>query len=529
MQPFIKTLAAALAAGVLATGALVLGPGPADAVTQSTPGAADVRARSTPGTTGGLPASPSAAPARIDWKPCPDDSRAECGTLRLPIDWARPTGATFDMAVARRKATDPDRRVGVLLVNPGGPGASGVRFTLDDAEARFSAGLRARFDIVGFDPRGVGASRPVRCSTELLRRAPSAYPRDQAEFDRLAAYNRALRDDCRRHSGPIVDHADTLAVVRDMEALRRSLGERRINYFGHSYGTLIGEQYAELYGDRIRAMALTANIDHSLNTREFLVSSARTAEDSFHEFVRWCERSPSCALHGRNVTEVWDGLLDRADRGEIRDPAHPERVLTANGIAETVFKRFYGPDWSHVASFVAELDGQRRRAPRPEAPSATSRTNAVPAAEGLTEAEPFRAVFCQDWRFRPKDHREFARLTEAELRAAPHMRGSPRVHAALAGCVGRPEEVNNPQHRLRITEAPRILMLHSRHDPANPHAWAANVHRQTRKSTVLLTYEGAGHSVYGRSDCTRDAVDDYLVELTVPADGSRCAAADPIS
>ncbi|MET9831586.1 alpha/beta hydrolase [Streptomyces sp. NPDC006385] len=313
-----------------------------------------------------------------------------------------------------------------------------------------------------------------------------------------------------------------------MEALRRSLGERRINYFGHSYGTLIGEQYAELYGDRIRAMALTANIDHSLNARDFLVSSAATAEDSFHEFVRWCERSPSCALHGRNVTAVWDGLLARADRGEIRDPDQPDRALTANEIAKAVFRKFYGPYWREAAAYVAGLDAQRRQSPpRTGPPPAASKPPAAPDTGGRTKAEPFYAVFCQDWRFRAKDHREFARLTEAELRAAPHMRGSPRVHAAMAGCVGWPDEVNNPQHRLRITEAPKILMLHSRHDPANPHAWATNVHRQTRGTTVLLTYEGAGHSVYRRSDCTRDAVDDYLVELRVPADGSRCAAADP--
>ncbi|NUP17067.1 MAG: alpha/beta hydrolase, partial [Streptomyces sp.] len=146
-------------------------------------------------------------------------------------------------------------------------------------------------------------------------------------------------------------------------------------------------------------------------------------------------------------------------------------------------------------------------------------------AESPTKAEPFHAVFCQDWRIRPKDHREFARLTQAELRAAPHMRGSPRVHAAVAGCVGWPDEVNNPQHRLRITDAPKILMLHSRHDPANDFAWAANVHRQTRGTTVLLPYEGAGHSVYGRGDCTRGAVDEYLTELRLPISGTSCAPA----
>ena len=504
MQPSLRALTGVFAAGVIVVGL-------------SLPGAAAAA---------GPPGGSSTAPAAIDWNPCPQDATAECGTLRLPVDWARPSGERFDLAVARRKATDPDRRVGVLLVNPGGPGDSGVDFAVRRAPSHFSTDVQERFDIVGFDPRGVGGSQPVMCSKELLDRRPSAYPRSQAEFDRLAEFNRELRQDCRQRSGPVFDHADTLSVVRDMDALRGSLGEKRINYFGHSYGTLIGEQYAEEYGDRIRSMALTANVDHSLGIREFLVSSAATAEDSFRQFVKWCESTSSCALHGRDVTAVWDGLLARADRGEIHDPKSPGQVLTANVIALDVFKRFYGPDWDVAAAYVAELDAQdpkerrRSRQPQPEPQPEKS-----PGTEQQTKAEPFHAVFCQDWRFRPKDYREFARLTEAELRAAPHMRGTPRVHEAMAGCVGWPDEVNNPQHRLRITEAPRILMLHSLHDPANHYAWATNVHRQTRGTTVLLPYEGAGHSVYGRSDCTRDAVDDYLTELKVPSPGSRCAPA----
>lgn len=499
MQPLFRALTGVLAAGLLA-GAM-------------TPGAAaDAR-----------PAGRSpTAQAAIDWKPCPQDASAECGTLRLPVDWARPSGEEFDLAVARRKAADPDRRVGVLLVNPGGPGASGVDFAVETATSHFSAGVQEKFDIIGFDPRGVGRSQPVTCSTALLGQRPSSYPRNQAEFDRLARFNRTLREDCRRHSGPVFDHADTLSTVRDMDAIRRALGEEKINYFGHSYGTLIGEQYAEQYGDRIRTMALTANIDHSLGLREFLVSSAATAEDSFQQFVKWCESTESCALYGRDVTAVWDELLVRADRGEIHEPGSPDQVLPANAITFTAFKDFYGPDWDELATYVAELDAQepkerrRSRQPRPET---------LREAEQQTRTEPFHAVFCQDWRFRPKGYREFAALTEAELRAAPHMRGTPRIHQAVAGCVGWPDEVNNPQHRLRITEAPKILMLHSLHDPANNYAWAANVHRQTRRTTVLLPYEGAGHSVYNRSDCTRDAVDDYLTELKLPRAGSSCAPA----
>ncbi|MER5744716.1 alpha/beta fold hydrolase [Streptomyces sp. NPDC002225] len=465
------------------------------------------------------------APAPVDgvrWTPCPEDTSADCGTLRLPVDRSRPSGEHFDLALARRRAADPERRIGVLLVNPGGPGASGVDFAVNDVPSYFGPEVRARFDIIGFDPRGVGRSQPVVCSSELLSRGPSAYPRDRAGFDRLAAHNRAVLDDCRRRSGPITDHADTLNVVHDMDAVRAALGERRISYFGHSYGTLIGEQYAEEYGDRLRAMALTANLDHSLGLRDFMVSSAKAAEDSFHTFVRWCETTASCALYGRDVTAVWDALLDRADRGLVTDPADPGgRPLNAHALTLTAFSDFYGPNWARLASYIAGLTAQK-----------TPPTNPVPAtptAPQGTRAEPFHAVFCQDWRFRPKSYEEFARLTEAELRAAPHMRGATRTHDAVAGCVGRPDRVNNPQHWLRVTGAPRILLLHSRHDPANHFTWATAVHRQTRTTTVLLPYEGAGHSVYGRNACTRGAVDDYLTRLRLPNPGSSCPPAAPVN
>lgn len=509
MQPLVRTLT-----GVLATGVLV-GGGPASG--------GKVQDASTSRGSTVMHASAQASPMPIDWKPCAQDTTAECGTLRLPVDWARPRGETFDLAVARRRAADPERRVGVLLVNPGGPGDSGVDFAVRRAPSHFSADTLARFDIIGFDPRGIGGSQPVKCSTELLAERPSSYPRNQAEFGRLAQYNRKLREDCRRHTGPVFDHADTLSVVRDMDALRTSLGERKVNYFGHSYGTLIGQQYAEEYGDRIRAMALTANVDHSLGTREFITSSAAAAEDAFDQFVRWCESTTACALHGRNVTAVWDDVLARADRGELHDPEAPEQTLTANEITLFAFKAFYGPDWDELASFVAQLDSQKlsespqhrqidREPLRPQ-PSSSAEP---------TQAQPFHAVFCQDWRMRPENYREYAALTRAEFRAAPHMRGTPRVHEAVAGCIGWPNQVNNPEHPLRITEAPKILLLHARHDPANHFSWVTYIHQQTRETTVLLPWEGAGHSAYGRNDCTRGAVDDYLAKLALPAPGSQC-------
>ncbi|MEU4803485.1 alpha/beta fold hydrolase [Actinosynnema sp. NPDC023587] len=449
--------------------------------------------------------------AAIDWKSCPELAEVECGTLRLPVDWAEPRGEKFDLAVARRKATNPANRIGVLLINPGGPGGSGVNFALG-ANRYFSTAVQERFDIIGFDPRGVARSRPVTCSVDVLQRQPSIHPTDQAGFDALARYNRELAADCRERTGPMYDHADTIGVTDDIDALRRSLGERKINYYGVSYGTLIGQQYAERYGRDIRAMVIDSTMDHSLDTRRFAESEARTAEDSFTEFVKWCDRTTSCALHGRDVTRFWDDLLAKADRGEVTAPGDPTREITADDIIGAAFSAFYGPDWQPLAAFLLDL----------AAGTATPRAFAPVTAEN-----PFPAVFCQDWAIRVKNHREFSTLVHRARQIAPHMRGSALGHSAVAGCVGLPEKVNNPQHRLDIDHAPEILMLNALHDPATGYEWAVTANRQSRDTTVLLTYEGWGHGVYDRSECTRGKTDSYLIDRRVPRHGTRCAAVEP--
>jgi len=415
-----------------------------------------------------------ASPA-INWHPCTQDTTAECGTLRLPVDWSRPWGDKFDLAVARRKATGT--RTGVLLVNPGGPGDSGVDFALKEY---FSPQVQASFDVVGFDPRGVAGSHAITCSPEVLARQPSAYPRDQAEFDKLAAYNRELRADCRARTGPLYDHVDTLSTARDMDAIRRALGERQISYFGHSYGTFMGEQYAELFGDRVRAMALTATVDHSRGTTGFFTDVAAAAEDAFDEFLKWCQGDPTCPP---DTAAVWEAKMSTLD---------PDAQAAAAFRAVGMLK---GPLWPQLAQWI---------------PTITPAKIPVPPQ--------YVAIFCQDWQIRPQSYADLAHLSAEEVKVAPHMRGAPE-HFIAAGCVGFPP-ANNPQHRLHVTNAPTILIAHSRHDPVSAYPWAGNVRRQIGNA-VQLTYDGWGHQVYPRNACTRDAVDAYLTELRIP--GPHCA------
>ena len=362
------------------------------------------------------PAPVSARPA-LRWRPCADDRTAQCAVLPAPVG-GRIRG-TIGVAVARRPAARPDLRIGVLVVNPGGPGGSGVDMVLN-AASFFSSRIRARFDIVGFDPRGVGRSAPVVCSQRLVDAAPSPLVTTAVAYARLVAYHRALTRDCRLRTGPVYGHAGTISVVHDVERLRRALGEERISFYGASYGTLLGAQYAERYPGRVRAVALDSVMDHSASTGTFLADETAAAQDGFEWFVKWCARYRSCVLHGRDVRALWRTLLARAP---IPDPFHPGVTLDRFDLIGVAFSSFYDPQWYSLAYFIdaALTPVAGRRAPVGTTPYG------------------FPAVFCADWKM------------------------PVRGFADGSACGSR-----RPRHRLCVERTPRRLLVdpaESRHPP----------------------------------------------------------------
>ncbi|MEU6790606.1 alpha/beta hydrolase [Nonomuraea wenchangensis] len=459
-------------------------------------------------------ADAAAAPRMIAWAPCPEDTTAECGTLTVPIDWDAPGGATVDLAVARRKATVPASRIGSLVVNPGGPGGSGVDFVVHGS-GYFSAELRGRFDLVGFDPRGVGRSHPVKCSAALVRERPHPLIGSQADMDAWVSYNRRLREDCRARTGPLYDRVSSLDVARDVEALRAALGDDKLTYYGVSHGTLIGQAYAERFPGRVRALALDSNFDHSVDTATYLSTAAAQTAGAFDQFVAWCEATPSCVLNGKDVRAFWKGLLERADRGELHEPGRPDVPLGAYELVNTAFAGLYNPNWAELAELLAAID---TGGPYPAA------AKALQGEEEVTVSTP---VFCQDFHLPVADHTEYASLLRRQARQAGDMRYSPPALGRVAGCLGQPAPVPNPQHRLRVDTTAPILLASSLNDPATGYLWTLSTARQIGAGARVLTYEGSGHTVYGRSACTVGAIDRYLISRSVPADGVRCPEVRP--
>jgi pimeloyl-ACP methyl ester carboxylesterase len=453
--------------------------------------------------TGATPALADAtwSPSPIAWTTCPDDPDnpgvpdGECGTLRVPLDWDRPQGPSIGLAVARHRATDPAHRVGVLMADAGGPGSSGAEIPL--SPGYFGPELGARFDVVGFDLRGTGNSSYLSC--EIPNGAPDNEPADRARFEALRAYNRQVVSDCRAGNLPVFDHADTATNARDLDAVRRALGEDKISFHGASYGTLLGQQYAERYGDHVRAMVLDGIIDHSADLEHFVGDRAAAVDELFGQFTTWCAATTTCALHGRDVLATWR-------QAQIAADAMP---LPHNWLRDQVYRDTRIPDWDDVGQVIADTAAGR----------SPVRAEFVPNYPSIR-----LAVVCQDFDLRMQSFTQYSAMYAEELRRSPIMRGSTIGHDEATACLGVAGPPANPPHRLNVSKAPRILLLSSRYDPATPYAWAVNVHRQAPANTTLLTYEGSGHGAYRRTPCTRAAVDGYLLTLKTPHHDFGCPA-----
>ncbi|MEW9554949.1 alpha/beta fold hydrolase [Nonomuraea sp. NPDC050783] len=460
--------------------------------------------------------SEATSPASVAWAAC-GEYGGECATIKVPLDYADPSGPTLDLAIGRLKALNPAKRIGVLVVHPGGPGASGINpFILGNAIPAESA-LRQYFDLVSLDPRGVGRSSPIQCSVDVLDQMPATYPADEAEYQTWVAYNAKLSKDCREHSGAIFDHVDTTSATRDVDSLRAALGERKISFFAISYGTQVGQQYAELFPGRLRALAIDSNMDHSMTSAlRYLQTTTEDFEGSFRAFAQWCGTTAACPLHGRDVSAVWDSLHDKAAAGTLTDPGSG-LPIQAEQLRVQLFDAMQDPagDWFAIAAYLKGLaDGQAAPAP---AKAAT--------ATGESANYAYPVIWCSDWKWQVSGFKQLDDYRKRLEATAPHTKLSP-FWSDVISCLGWQGEVTNPQHRLDVSGAPPVLLPKSRYDVGTPAAWNYAVATQLPKTRVL-EYTGVGHGQYRNSLCAREHIEKYLTSLVLPPAGTRCAPEYP--
>lgn len=423
--------------------------------------------------------------------------------MAVPVDWANPDGERIDISLILDRADDPAHTVGTLVSLPGGPGTSGVDEIL--AGQKFSPELHKRFDIVSLDPRGVKRSHPIRCDAALAANWPNLVPDAGGALADVHAYARDLADSCREYTGPLLDHMDAVSVARDVDALRTALGADQLTLYSRSYGTMPAQAYAELFPHHLRASVLDSVDDHGRDGAQFLTSQARAGEDTFTEFIDWCARERSCVLHGTDVAHLYTGLFSAATEGRLRDPADSHTPLWPLKLSQRITAHLYEPDWAGLAEDLKTLTGQ---------PLGPPLAHQRPIRSGEPVDFPALAV-CADWNFDIDDQAQWLRAWQAQNRAAPTL----RTHFAWAAgslCSGLPIASTNLPHAPRDAGAPPVLILNSRHDPATPYEWATRVAAGTARAH-LLTYQGWGHGMYGRTPCMTAAADRYLIDLTTPS------------
>jgi pimeloyl-ACP methyl ester carboxylesterase len=464
------------------------------------------------------PVAPGAAAAEgsaIDWQPCPGstDTDVDCATIQVPLDYSKPDGEKIEVGFARRKAKDQANKIGSLLIHPGGPGQSGV--SILRAGQVVSDKVADRFDVIGLDPRGVLTSTQVDCDSALVYQSLDAqFPANQGESDKLTGLNRKRDASCRELSGDLVDHMDSRNTVRDIDAIRAALGDEKLNFLGYSYGTLAGQQYAEMFPNRIRAIVMDSNIDHSLRTAwDYMSDETEAVETAFVKFGEWCGTTEKCALHDTDTRKVYAELKRKAKAGELVQPETGEPV-DFHALTLMTYDVTKPESWPMVAENLKALrDGK----------GTISDTNSANAEELVF---PHSTVWCSDWSQPIRDYAEYKSMREKLADKFPNVEYSYYI-ANTMQCVGGEIETTNPQRPLDIDGAPPMVMIGNRYDASTPYAWSRTAAEQS--GAVLITYEGWGHTIYGDgkpSTCVNDAVDSYLIDLEEPEDGLRCPATE---
>jgi len=477
----------------------------------------------------GLPAAtaaPSPALARyytqkLDWKKC---GNLECADLRVPLDHAAPDPAKdLTIKVARVKARDQSKRLGSLLVNPGGPGASGIDYVRNGAETIGGPEVRRYYDLVGFDPRGVGGSDPIDClSDKALDRFLGADPTPDtpAEEQALMVQAKAMAAGCQADNPDLVKHLSTADAARDMDILRAAVGDPQLNYLGKSYGTFLGSTYADLFPKRVGRMVLDGVVPPDLTSAELGEGQARGFQIATQAYVEDCVKQGDCPL-GSTAEAALKGLDDffkQVDRQPLPsgDPSAPQ--LTEGWARLGVAVALYDQGaWSILTDALREAKAGNGQSLMQLADAYAERRPGGGYDGNLMES--INAVNCLD---RP----DSPDLSAYEKYAKDFSAKAPTWGANLAWgalpCGVWPVKATNPPHRISAPGSNPIVVVGTTRDPATIYEWSKRL-RDELDNAVLVSFDGDGHTAYGRSNtCVDSAIDAYYVQGRVPKDGLRC-------
>ena len=459
--------------------------------------------------------APTLTPAEpIAWSTCPDGV-FDCAEYDVPLDYSDPAGDTITLAVRRLAAGDANARIGLLFVNPGGPGGSTIDILSAWARSLPSS-VRDRFDIVLMDPRGVGHSSPLVCHDniqELIGLDP--YPETDEDWEVIEDAVQRQTSQCETVGGDVLPFLGTPNVARDIDRLREAEGEATITYFGYSYGTTLGQVYAGLFPTHVRAMVLDGGVDVSLTADERALEQTLGFEAAFHRFVDYCAARSCIAGDPETVIK---GLV--AEAGEEPIPvSRGDRPVGAGEAIYAIVQAMYTPAYRPIlsAALNSALDGD-----------ASSLLFLADAYSGRTDdgtygngAEANAAVNCLDYATDrdPEHHRQ---ISEDFGQAAPFF--GPATGQLGLYCAFWPVDPK-PIAASPAIGAPPIMVIGGTGDPATPYKWSVALARQL-STAFLVTNDAEGHTSYrSGGPCIDDAVNAYLIDLALPPEGLTCGDA----
>ncbi|WP_105567582.1 alpha/beta hydrolase [Microbacterium halophytorum] len=451
------------------------------------------------------------------WEDC--GPNLQCTTITAPLDWNDPDLGEIELAVNRYLA-EGGAPQGAMLTNPGGPGASGVDFVAGSAEYLFGEDLRDAFDIVGFDPRGVGASTAVTCLDDA---GMDAYLYDIPENERgttawereLEEQNAAFAAACDENSGDLLEFTTTEQAARDLDLIRGVLGQEGLRYLGFSYGTFLGATYAELFPDRADHLVLDAAMDPSVPSAMVGAKQGVGFENALRGYLGDCGGAAGgCPFTGN----VDDGMADLsallASVDEHPLPVPDGRELGADSLMTGIIAALYSPaSWPTLTdALVAAQDGDGSGAMA----LADMYNDRVDGTYVSNTTEAFTAYNCMDYPpATPAEEKAAEALVKAEAPTiAPYWFGPD-------GCAEWPHEPTGARGEIHADGSAPILVVGTTGDPATPYEWAESLADQLTSGT-LITYEGEGHGGYGNSACVNDAVGAFLIDGTTPDEGLTC-------
>ncbi|MCV7354009.1 alpha/beta hydrolase [Mycolicibacterium fluoranthenivorans] len=464
----------------------------------------------------------------VQWSPCKAGSGearipsgADCGFLSVPVNYDKPDGEVAQLAMIRFKATG--EKVGTLFVNPGGPGESGVDAAVSMV-GTLPDSVRQRFDLVGFDPRGVGSSKPALwCNSDEDNDRIRADPQVDYTPEGVAhieAETKAFVARCQDKMGDeFLENIGTVSVAKDLDAMRQAVGDDKLTYLGYSYGTRIGAEYAERFPDKVRAMILDGAVDPNADPVEADIRQAKAFQTAFDNYAADCATKADCPLgtDPAKAVAVYHSLVDPL----VNKPAptkDPRGLSYSDSVVGTILP-LYSPNlWRHLTQALTELKKGRGDTMLALADLYMGRD-----ADGhYNNSTDVRiSVNCVD----EPPITDRATVIDEDRRArevAPFMSyGEFTGHAPLGTCAFWPVPPTSTPHELKASGLPPTLVVSTTHDPATPYEAGVDLAKQL--GGTLLTYEGTQHTVvFQGNSCVDGIAAKYLVDVVVPPEGSRC-------